>query len=325
MELDQDIDLGPDCGHVVVVPGEVVTRGAGFLRGHGTYVEDIKDEEEEDDEAPVEEMEEGDSRKPVQLVASVAGVVLRVNKLISVQPMYSRFSGEVGDIVIGRVVEVGNKQWRVDLGARQNGTLMLGSINLPGGALRRRTLEDQLQMRSLFSENDLISAEVSSFYQHGGMAIHTRSMRYGKLENGQLLQVPASLIKRVKQHFVSFDCGVDAIFGLNGRIWLTCARDDTEDMDKEEEEEDVNNVARTRMTELMEKENKIHALRKIDSETRLNISRVRNAIMLLSDRQMLIFPQSVMDVYKRSVALGLEPRAMLNPEACHKLFPSGAA
>lgn len=35
--------------------------------------------------------------------------------------------------------------------------LQLASVNLPGGVQRMRTYEDQLQMRSLFCEYDLIS------------------------------------------------------------------------------------------------------------------------------------------------------------------------
>jgi exosome complex component RRP4 len=80
-----------------------------FLRGHGTFVQDGK------------------------LLASVAGVVQRVNKLVSVIPMRSRYTGNVGDVVIARVMEVGNKRWTVDVGAGKAGILMLSSINLPSG------------------------------------------------------------------------------------------------------------------------------------------------------------------------------------------------
>ena len=47
----------------------------------------------------------------------------------------------------------------MDINATQNGMLMLSSINLPGGVQRRRNLEDELQMRSFFSEGDLISVQ----------------------------------------------------------------------------------------------------------------------------------------------------------------------
>ena len=41
MEAGNDLDeiLGGLAGEVIVTPGEEITRGSGFLRGHGTYVE----------------------------------------------------------------------------------------------------------------------------------------------------------------------------------------------------------------------------------------------------------------------------------------------
>ena len=102
-------------------------------RGHGTRIEDGR------------------------LIATVSGYVERVNKLISVRPLNSRYTGEVGDVVVGRVVDVGDKRWRVDINARQDAILHLSSIILPGGAQRRRTSEDSLQMRSFYSEGDLVS------------------------------------------------------------------------------------------------------------------------------------------------------------------------
>ena len=53
----------------------------GYMRGHGTYMDqDV-------------------------LFASVAGVVERVNKLISVTPVKTRYNGEIGDVVVGRYDE----------------------------------------------------------------------------------------------------------------------------------------------------------------------------------------------------------------------------
>jgi exosome complex component RRP4 len=41
-----------------------------------------------------------------KLIATVSGFVERVNKLISVRALHTRYGGEVGDVVVGRVVEV---------------------------------------------------------------------------------------------------------------------------------------------------------------------------------------------------------------------------
>ena len=55
--------------------------------------------------------------------------------MISVVPLRSRYSGDVGDVVIGRISEVGSNRWKVDVNAKQDAVLLLSSINLPGGIL----------------------------------------------------------------------------------------------------------------------------------------------------------------------------------------------
>lgn len=93
-------------------------------------------------------------------------------------------------------------------------------------------------MRNFFEEGDLLVAEVQAFFQDGAMSLHTRSLKYGKvgtfgllaccqlnrvsqLRNGQLVQVPPALVRRLKSHFISLPCGVDLILGLNGYIWVS--------------------------------------------------------------------------------------------------------
>ena len=42
-----------------------------------------------------------------------------------------------------------------------------------------------------------------------------------QLRNGQLVVVPAVLVRRLKSHFLTLPCGVDLILGLNGYIWIS--------------------------------------------------------------------------------------------------------
>lgn len=69
------------------------------------------------------------------LHASVAGVVEQVNKLVCVKPVKSRYNGEIGDVVIGRITETQQKRWKVETNSRLDSVLMLSSVNLPGGEL----------------------------------------------------------------------------------------------------------------------------------------------------------------------------------------------
>ena len=48
-----------------------------------------------------------------------------------------RYNGEVGDVVIGRIREVGQRRWKVETHAKLDSVLMLSSVNLPGGELVR--------------------------------------------------------------------------------------------------------------------------------------------------------------------------------------------
>lgn len=106
-----------------------------------------------------------------RLHASVAGIVDKVNKLICVKPLKTRwlfcyptrdtnwawspeidvvlkngwqlsvtgilfrYNGEVGDVLIGRILEVGQRRWKVDTNTKLDSMLMLSAVNLPGGEL----------------------------------------------------------------------------------------------------------------------------------------------------------------------------------------------
>uniref|UniRef100_A0A8C0E0N6 Exosome component 2 n=1 Tax=Balaenoptera musculus TaxID=9771 RepID=A0A8C0E0N6_BALMU len=162
--------LGRETKKHLVVPGDTITTDTGFMRGHGTYMGEEK------------------------LIASVAGSVERVNKLVCVKALKTRYHGEVGDIVVGRITEVQQKRWKVETNSRLDSVLLLSSMNLPGGELRRRSAKDELAMRGFLQEGDLIS--------------------------GVLVQVSPSLVKRQKTHFHDLPCGASVILGNNGFIWI---------------------------------------------------------------------------------------------------------
>lgn len=123
------------------------------------------------------------------------------------------------------MTEVIQARWKVDINARQDARLDLTSVNLPGGVQRRRVEQDALKMREFLAEGDLLVAEVREVYGDGTANLHTRSLRYGKLRNGFLLEISPYLIRRLKSHFYTLPppCGpqgVDVILGLNGYIWV---------------------------------------------------------------------------------------------------------
>ena len=292
----------------LVVPGQAISCDVGFLRGHGTYLSKNNGINENDDNDDNDDMEYNNKQQhdnnPL-LIASVAGQIERVNKLISVRPVKSRYNAEIGDLVVGRITGVESKRWKADIGSQKHATLQLSSVNLPGGVQRIRTYEDQLQMRTLFSENDLISAEVQNVSTDGTLSLHTRSLKYGKLENGQLIIVPASLIKRLPQHYISLPWGIDVILGKNGYIWITR----TIPEDWKIQEGDVDDT--TPLAETLQKLQQKHILTPILIDERLRIVRVRNSIEILSKSFITITPQSIAKVYVTSESLKIAPKDMM--------------
>ncbi|KAJ9115554.1 hypothetical protein QFC24_006964 [Naganishia onofrii] len=93
----------------ITTPGEVVTSAKEFMRGHGTLL-DASGE---------------------NVVATVAGTVERVNKLVSVKSVKSRYNPEKGDLVVGRITE------------------------------RRKVESDALKMREFLAEGDLRNGQLT--------------------------------------------------------------------------------------------------------------------------------------------------------------------
>jgi exosome complex component RRP4 len=242
------------------------------------------------------------------------GVVKQINKLISVIPMKSKYVGEIGDVVVGRVTEIQKKRWKIDTNSRLDSVLLISSINLPGGELRRRNAEDEQAMRKLlqvynfqtsssqrnwlkiwFQEEDLLSAEVQNVFIDGSLSLHTRSLKYGKLSQGILVAVSPSLIKRRKTHFHNLPCGVSVIIGNNGYVWVS----PTVNVEVEGQGGFTQNL---------------EAIAKSDRET---IVRIKNCILALSSCFVMIYDTSIMLAYEES--LKYEVKELLNQEIMHEV------
>lgn len=64
------------------------------------------------------------------ICSALIGYVHRVNKLITVEPLKSRYLGDNGDVVIGRVCEIMNKKWKIDIQGYDYAYLHINSIML---------------------------------------------------------------------------------------------------------------------------------------------------------------------------------------------------
>ena len=140
-------------------------------------------------------------------------------------------------------------------------------------------------MRQILSENDLACAEVHSINNDKSVNLHTRSLKYGRLENGILLKVHNKLIKRQKHHFVKLRCGVSIIFAHNGVLWLS-------------------NVERQGT---VKEEKEIHK-KEYSGEDRENMSKIYNILKILNQEQVEISTDFIDDIYDIVVKQNLKAK-----------------
>lgn len=189
-------------------PGDYICEAEGYIKGYGT---------ETDGNA---------------IFSSYFGSVQQINKLITVNPIFSfRYIPEVGDVVIGRVTQIYNKKWKLDMNSKADCTLGLGSINLPGVMQRRKSEDDEINMCKFFDVNDLIVCEIQKVNKNGSAALHTRNDKYGRLSDGVLCCIRPDLIKPMKTRFITIK-NINIIWGTNGFIWLSCKSQEREDFDR---------------------------------------------------------------------------------------------
>jgi exosome complex component RRP4 len=281
-EDEMDIDDLPS-GHrtttTIITPGQTVTDDPQWMRGHGTFAD----------------------AESTTIRSTLAGTLQKTNKLLSIVPLRARYTPEIGDLVIGRIVEVQSRRWKVDVAAPLLANLLLSSINLPGGVLRKRTSVDELNIRAFFGEGELLVAEVQSLFQDGSASLHTRSLKYGKLRNGYFMSVSgmgggAGVVRAKRQIFTLQTARggeVDVLLGVNGYIWIA-------KHNAEEKKEDVglNRLEETASTSMYSSQND-----GIAGETRRELARVAGCIRALMEGGVKVEEDTVRRAYDAGLEL----------------------
>lgn len=240
------------------------------------------------------------------ITSSLAGTLTKTNKLLSVRPLRARYTPEIGDLVVGRIVEVQARRWRVDVAASQLAILQISAINLPGGILRKRTETDELQIRSFFAEGDLVVAEVQQLHQDGAASLHTRSLKYGKLRNGVFVSVSGTGggggVVRSKRQVWTMDAAnaagkIDVLLGVNGYIWIS---------KHVEGETSAEAAGINRMEESVS--SKVYSSQNdhLDVSTMREIARIRSVILALVENDTKVDEETVTKGYHEAVELGRE-------------------
>lgn len=186
----------------VVTPGDVIAEGD-FALGLNVY------------------------RREKKIISQVIGLVSINDNQIGVVSLKGKYLPRVGDLVIGKVIDVSLNAWTVDIASPYPGILKTST------SLEKKFDPVREQTRNLFETGDVIVAKIFSFDRTRDPTLTLRSDSrsssnpyLGKLIGGRIIDVSPSKIPRLIgrrgsmistiKHYTN--CKM--IVGQNGRVWF---------------------------------------------------------------------------------------------------------
>ncbi|WP_010479150.1 exosome complex RNA-binding protein Rrp4 [Thermococcus zilligii] len=191
----------------LVVPGTLLAQGA-FQAGKGTF------------------------REGNRVYSTVVGLVEIRGDTIKVIPLEGPYIPEVGDNVLGKIVDVKFSSWTVDIGAPYQATLRAQD------AVEEKIDLLKTDLRKIFDIGDIIYAKVKAFDEVNQIDLTTKGMPFngGPLRGGQLVTITSSKVPRVigkggsMINMIKKLTGTRIIVGQNGWVWVSGTNRELEEL-----------------------------------------------------------------------------------------------
>ena len=176
----------------IVIPGEVIAKGADYLPGEGT------------------------EKHGEEIVAIKFGLSEEFNKLIKVIPLSGGYQPRRGNIVIGKVDNITFNGWVIDLGVSNSAFLPVSEVPK---YVNKNDLEEVLDF------GDMVVAQIFEINKRG-IDLTIRSRGLGRLDEGIIMEINPNRVPRVigKEgsmiSLIKSKTGCRITVGQNGLIWI---------------------------------------------------------------------------------------------------------
>jgi len=179
----------------IVVPGELVAEGMDYIPAVGTF-------------------REGD-----KIVSSLLGLVNLSGRLIKVIPLSGRYIPKSGDVVIGKVADIGFSGWRVDIGWAFEANLSMKEASSD-------FIDKKTDLTQYYTYGDIVAAQITYIFGSKIIDLTMKGPGLRKLKGGRIIQITPSKVPRVigKQgsmiSMIKDKTGCRIIVGQNGLVWI---------------------------------------------------------------------------------------------------------
>lgn len=176
----------------IAIPGEVIVRGKDYLPGDGTR------------------------RESDDIIAERFGLTDISGRLVKLIPLSGIYMPRVGNVVVGRVVDVTFNGWLIDLKAPYPSFLSLSEC----------PMYIKGDLTEYFDIGDMMACKVVSVKQKGiDLTIKGRGL--GKLEEGIIIHINSNKVPRVIGRegsmikIIKQETNCNITIGQNGVVWIS--------------------------------------------------------------------------------------------------------
>ena len=179
----------------IVVPGELVAEGMDYVPAVGTF------------------------REGGKIISSVLGLVNLSGRLIKVIPLSGRYIPKSGDVVIGKVADIGFSGWRVDIGWAFEANLSMKEASSD-------FIDKKTDLTQYYTYGDVVAAQITYIFGSKIIDLTMKGPGLRKLKGGRIIQITPSKVPRVigKQgsmiSMIKDKTGCRIIVGQNGLVWI---------------------------------------------------------------------------------------------------------
>ncbi len=179
----------------IVVPGETLAVGMGYLPGRGTY-------------------RDGD-----KLLAGMLGMVSVEGKVVKLISLSGKYIPKFNDRVIGTVIDVLMTGWRLDIGSAYSAVLNLKDAT-------SEFIERGSDLTKIFDLGDNLMTQITNVTSQKLVDVTMKGPGLRKLRGGRIIEVNPHKVPRIigkegsMVSMIKQATGCNILVGQNGRVWL---------------------------------------------------------------------------------------------------------
>jgi len=180
----------------IVTPGELIAEGMEYIPAGKTF------------------------REKEKIYSSVVGILYIKGRVLKVVPLSGKYMPKKGDVIIGRIINIGFAGWQLDINSPY-----LADLNI-GEAVSEYVDLAKTDLSKFFDIGDWVLAEVISISEGKFVKLTAKHKPYRKLVGGNIIYVSPTKVPRIIGRQGSMikilkdltQC--DILVGQNGVIWI---------------------------------------------------------------------------------------------------------